>query len=544
MTLSLITILSYTITAQNLHNAKVLGIVNIGNNDVASIINLETDILYKTSAYSQGVLISNQDIQLEFNDNEESIKVLHSSSENILAFEELEENQDDNPINENNALKFDGVDDYIETSSSALDQITDGDFTFETWINGDENLAGNHPTIFCNRPNTSSGMKFFFHNIWGGASHKMLAVQLAGVNYFVLNNGTFNATLLDGTCHHVAITRAGDLLSFYADGVLFGTKTISGVPNIATGLNNRIGLTRGNKFPFNGMISDARIWNTARTNVEIAVNMNKAVVVKNNPNLVSYFKLNKGKNQSIKDRVSKEKTFLGSSNEVDNNDPNWIHQQKCEIELEKRWEKVNPMEIGVLHNYYIIQGLEKFRENPNMTQEEIFMSINIPGISKEQQQNIVDNSTSSESSKEVTLNFLSSPEAVKIYKRIDKIIDKTVNVCSLDKRLCSLKEEAKVTVTNQVDLDIITTTIDVTKASAQIWNPTSMGGSGIGDAYRIHFDQEDQSKAAPWVKADGRGAGYGAVTWGVGAALASGPVAPITLAVAMLGGALWKSFAP
>ncbi|MFT5891346.1 MAG: hypothetical protein ACI9Y7_001447 [Dokdonia sp.] len=121
-------------------------------------------------------------------------------------------------------LSFDGLNDYIEAPSTALDIIGNQDFTFEAWVRGDESSQTTHPTIFSNRPTSASGCIFFFHDIHSDSIYKMLCVQLNGVNYILFNNGTYNGSLLDGECHHVAITKQGNLISFYADGAFIGTR--------------------------------------------------------------------------------------------------------------------------------------------------------------------------------------------------------------------------------------------------------------------------------------------------------------------------------
>jgi len=132
-------------------------------------------------------------------------------------------------------LTFDGIDDYIKISSAPSKAIANNDFTFEAWIEGNEGEQTQHPIIFSNRKaSNAGGFKFFFHDLWDGSNYKMLSVQLDWKNYLIVNNGTYNGSLLDGNCHHVAITLEGSTLFFYADGELFGTRTISGNSTLPT----------------------------------------------------------------------------------------------------------------------------------------------------------------------------------------------------------------------------------------------------------------------------------------------------------------------
>ena len=96
-----------------------------------------------------------------------------------------------------------------------------------------ESLQKTHPIIFSNRSQVGVGSKLFFHDLWGGFQYKMLAVQLNGVNKFLINNGTYNGSLLAGICHHVAVSRKSDTLYFYADGALIYQNTLAGNSSIS-----------------------------------------------------------------------------------------------------------------------------------------------------------------------------------------------------------------------------------------------------------------------------------------------------------------------
>ncbi|MFL3663351.1 MAG: polymorphic toxin type 23 domain-containing protein [Flavobacteriales bacterium] len=226
-------------------------------------------------------------------------------------------------------LNFDGTNDYVELFSPIVDNIGDGDFTFEAKIKGDEASIGSNPTIFCSRPDTLSGMKFFFHNISGGSSYKMLAVRLEGSDYFIENNGTLDASLLDNSCHHVAITKHNDTLYFYADGVLFGTKAISGSNlDISTESNLRIGSDETNSTPFEGVISEVRLWNTVLHDTTIVQNLNN-IVSSLSSNLLVNIDMNEGADDYMVNEVSNEIVQRGSTDTTDNNDPQWSNTSCC-----------------------------------------------------------------------------------------------------------------------------------------------------------------------------------------------------------------------
>ncbi|MCB9335808.1 MAG: hypothetical protein H6586_06640 [Flavobacteriales bacterium] len=75
--------------AQELHDAKVNGIVKIGNKYIASVTDLTTNNVYKTSLFEKDLLISNEDVQLDFTSNPTAItgKIIKTGlNVNIFAF--------------------------------------------------------------------------------------------------------------------------------------------------------------------------------------------------------------------------------------------------------------------------------------------------------------------------------------------------------------------------------------------------------------------------------------------------------------------------
>jgi len=222
------------------------------------------------------------------------------------------------------SLNFNGEDNYVEVENSPLNTIDTGDFTIEAWVVGEESEQTLHPMIFSNRGSDpfAGGILFFFHGRWGGSHSKSLCFQANDLNYFLVDNGTLNASLLDSTCHHVAITRSGKILSFYADGILFGHRTL---PNSVSVKFNRplwIGQDRATNNTFNGLISHVRIWNIARTEKEILEN--KDIRLEGNEaGLIAYWEMNEGASQVVADKTGQFEGCLGSENGEDIQDPQW-----------------------------------------------------------------------------------------------------------------------------------------------------------------------------------------------------------------------------
>lgn len=221
------------------------------------------------------------------------------------------------------SLQFNGENNVVIVENSPLNVIDDGDFTLEAWIKGEDSGGFHHPTILSNRSTFPSGggIMFFIHNQWGGSKYKLLSLQINEINYKFVNNGTFNGDLLDNKCHHVAVSRKGNILTFYADGIQFGTFTFN---SGTTSLNEplRIGQDRATNNTFDGLISQCRIWNIARTPTEIF--QYKDVRLNGNENgLLAYWEMNETNGQILVDKTGQYNGILGNGNELDFRDPVW-----------------------------------------------------------------------------------------------------------------------------------------------------------------------------------------------------------------------------
>jgi|GEM_PF-945710 len=227
---------------------------------------------------------------------------------------------------ENNCLVFDRtLNNQASASSTILNNINTQDFTFEAWISGNESDQDGYPIIFSNRIG-NTGAIFGLHDAWPATgTFKLLFVQIGQQNYFIVDNGTYNHSLLDGDCHHVAITRAGNTLTFFIDGQIIDTRAIASTVNLD--LSSTANLTIGYDFvspnSFNGSISDIRIWSTARTPAQINNNM-IAQLAGNETNLEANWLMNEGTGQILNDNsINGNNAILGNNANIENIDPMW-----------------------------------------------------------------------------------------------------------------------------------------------------------------------------------------------------------------------------
>jgi hypothetical protein len=157
------------------------------------------------------------------------------------------------------ALLFDGIDDGVKTSIGNTINFT-GDFSMETWIKA--------------QPGSNPGTKVIIgqpggYDVWVG-------LENGGYPNFTIGGGTTTGTFVvnDGKWHHIAAVRQSGTKYLYIDGVLAATgsngNTISGNGTL------EIGAYTGS-YNFKGLIDDVKIWNTARTQVQVSADMTACV---------------------------------------------------------------------------------------------------------------------------------------------------------------------------------------------------------------------------------------------------------------------------
>ena len=218
-------------------------------------------------------------------------------------------------------LRFDGVNDKVTIPATVSESLGNNDFTFEAWVNGLENDIA-HGTILSNRTSTNSGFHLFIHNYWGGSAHKMLGIRYNAANIIFVDNGNYNGKLLDGNCHHVAVTKTEGVISLYIDGVLIGTRQNVADINLDTNAPILIGDDAASNSGFNGTIDDVRIWNIARTQEEIEEGIENGVDPSLN-GLLGYWQMKEGSGQVIGDLTNKNDAMLGDNSDADATDPQW-----------------------------------------------------------------------------------------------------------------------------------------------------------------------------------------------------------------------------
>ncbi|MBN2890226.1 MAG: HYR domain-containing protein, partial [Bacteroidales bacterium] len=174
-----------------------------------------------------------------------------------------------------NALNFDGVDDYVNIGNQTELQFGSGSFTIESWIN---TTSANSYLPIIAKSGVSEDISLCL--VDGYASLKSFYTTVSGVTF-----------INDGNWHHIAVTKDGMNVSIYVDGMLetFVDNFAENVPddgNVVIGTWSAIDFLTGN-------IDEVRIWNTVKTECDIYSYMNSELVG-DEEGLVACFDFNNG----------------------------------------------------------------------------------------------------------------------------------------------------------------------------------------------------------------------------------------------------------
>lgn len=182
-----------------------------------------------------------------------------------------------------NALNFDGTDDYVQTSFDGI--LGSANRTFEAWVNLSSSASGTNAIIDYGL--NASGSR----NTFSVSSSNQLTFVSGGTN---ANISSTSNVVTAGQWTHVAFVLDSGTGYLYVNGVQVGTGSLTSVNTPTTGGDLRIGQrVSGGSIPFMGSIDEVRIWNYARTATEIANNMTSEYCSVPT-GLVAYYKLNEG----------------------------------------------------------------------------------------------------------------------------------------------------------------------------------------------------------------------------------------------------------
>ncbi|MFH1990532.1 MAG: LamG-like jellyroll fold domain-containing protein [Patescibacteria group bacterium] len=152
----------------------------------------------------------------------------------------------------NQALSFDGTNDYVEIADSATLKPTS--ITLEMWVKA--NSPGSYKYI---------ASKFYNSD---HASYAFYTASSGGLRFYIGHAGGYilspdaGTGIWDNNWHHVVGTYDGSKVRLYVDGVEKGTGTLTTV-GITYNTNKFYVGSYGNGFYFNGIIDEAKIYDRA-----------------------------------------------------------------------------------------------------------------------------------------------------------------------------------------------------------------------------------------------------------------------------------------
>lgn len=223
-----------------------------------------------------------------------------------------------------NALSFDGIDDYIQTTYGGISGGT-APRTIEAWIRTTANSlpSADGQQVIADYGSFTTGGRFTFNVLWGNA----IRLEVGG------NGLSGNIAINDSLWHHVAVVYDPSLtnsISLYVDGVLdvAGNVTVPVITGSSTDL--RIGQRIDGVNGFTGDIDEVRVWSVALDTAQLRASRNNEFCTIPN-GLVAYYPLNEGiaggMNASITTTLDKVNGNNGTLNgfALTGNSSNWIN---------------------------------------------------------------------------------------------------------------------------------------------------------------------------------------------------------------------------
>lgn len=222
-----------------------------------------------------------------------------------------------------NALNFDGTDDYVTVSSDLNNEFPNNQISLEAWI-----YLPTESPVFANIIGESE--------LGDGTIKSVLYVagdDITGgffdVNVGPLAGSQISAPFKKGEWVHAAFTYDGTIQKLYINGILANSRDLEGRELPEGSEEWRIGRLWDIGLYMNGNIDEVRIWNTARTCDEINANMKNELTGTEN-GLIAYYNFNQGEangnNSSETILTDKKGNFNGTLNNFTLNETvsNWV----------------------------------------------------------------------------------------------------------------------------------------------------------------------------------------------------------------------------
>jgi len=183
-----------------------------------------------------------------------------------------------------NAIQITGAGNLTAVNSGSLN-ITGNQITIEAWV---------RPTNF-----TASKQTIVHKNDGANVKYALSIDSLTNNLVFDIATSNGNISLASTTAiqpgdwRHVAATYNGSVVTLFLNGTVIATATLTG--NIVSNTANLL-VGRGNNSGsfYTGQIDELKIWNTARTSLQIRNSMHTRLANASSVNLVAYYRFDEG----------------------------------------------------------------------------------------------------------------------------------------------------------------------------------------------------------------------------------------------------------
>lgn len=223
-----------------------------------------------------------------------------------------------------NALVFDGMDDYVVIANSEELDFDTEDFTVSAWVKTRQFPDGSYWPIILSKESGLSTVRtgynmFLLPSPQSASGQVQFQIFSNGVGTGVVSNQPIN----DGRWHHVVGIKTSNQLELYVDGKS-NSKTAHNLGTVSNNEPLHIGsFSAPITWFYQGLVDDVRIWNEARSEYEVLEEYFNRLSG-GEPNLAGHWRFNEGTGQSALDESGLNHGQLGLSAAPDLRDPIWI----------------------------------------------------------------------------------------------------------------------------------------------------------------------------------------------------------------------------
>ncbi|MEO6038178.1 MAG: LamG-like jellyroll fold domain-containing protein, partial [Saprospiraceae bacterium] len=219
----------------------------------------------------------------------------------------------------NNALQFDGSDDYVVFPGPFIFHGQQADATFSFWVKRTGGSGDN--AVFWTRENGADENRF--NILYYFSNNLSFDYREPGSPYNAHQVGGAGETPINEWVN-ITVVRTGNQYDFYKNGqfVASGMDSNPNLPNSAAWTISGRGCCR-----FNGQIDEVRFWDYAQTPAEIQDQMNRKLLG-NEPGLIGYWNFDEGSGSIVQDRTGLASNGLLGNGEAGQM-PQWINSGIC-----------------------------------------------------------------------------------------------------------------------------------------------------------------------------------------------------------------------